>query len=476
MCHEISDELTLFSQELQRSLSPQALQELAKKVGFVQRTSKYQAKDLIALCVWLSQKVASTSLTQLCSCLESSTGVLISPEGLNQRFNPSAVKLLQHIFTSLLTQKLYNSHVLPHRYASQFQRIRILDSTTFQLPDVFASAYQGSGGSSHTAGVKIQLEYDLLSGQFLHVHSGPGKQNDRTYGSTCLQTVQTGDLCIRDLGYFDLEDLHQMGERGAYYISRLKLNTRIYIRNPNPEYFKNGLVKKQTEYIQLDMEEIMHQLKPEQTYEISGVYIGQNQKLPTRVIIHRLTEEQTQKRWENQALKEKKKGIVMKERSKRLSAINVYITNASVKDVPMGHVHDLYSLRWQIELLFKTWKSFFEMDHCKEIKKERLECHLYGQLIGILLCSSTMFQMRQLLLDKKKRELSEYKAIYIIKDYFPLLFRAIQKSTQELSKILLRLFNLLQKNGRKSHRYEKKTVFDILGVVYQYTMCKKKAA
>ncbi|MDQ0884600.1 hypothetical protein QFZ73_005739 [Peribacillus sp. V2I11] len=476
MSREISDELTLFSQELQRSLAPQALQELAKKVGFVQRTSKYQAKDLIALCVWLSQKVASTSLTQLCSCLESSTGVLISPEGLNQRFNPSAVKFLEQVFTSLLTQKLYASQALPHRYASQFQRIRNLDSTTFQLPDMFASAYQGSGGSSHTAGVKVQLEYDLLSGQFLHVHSGPGKQNDKTYGSTCLQTVETGDLCIRDLGYFDLKDLYQMGKKGAYYISRLKLNTRIYLRNSNPEYFKNGTVKKQTEYIQLDMEEIMHQLKPGQTYEISDVYIGQYQKLPTRVIIHRLTEEQTRKRWENQALKEKKKGIVMKERSKRLSAMNVYITNALPEDVATEHVHDLYSLRWQIELLFKTWKSFFEIDDCKEIKKERLECHLYGQLIGILLCSSTMFQMRQLLLIQKKRELSEYKAIYIIKDYFLLLFQAIQKSTQELSKILLRLFVLLQKNGRKSHRYEKKTVFDILGVVYQYTMCHKSAA
>ncbi|OBW85073.1 hypothetical protein A9L49_29445 (plasmid) [Bacillus cereus] len=57
----------------------------------------------------------------------------------------------------------------------------------------------------------------------------------------------------------------------------------------------------------------------------------------------------------------------------------------------------------------------------KIIKQERLECHLYGQLIAILLCSSTMFQMRQLLLMKQKRELSEYKAIYMIKDYF-LLF------------------------------------------------------
>jgi hypothetical protein len=87
-----------------------------------------------------------------------------------------------------------------------------------------------------------------------------------------------------------------------------------------------------------------------------------------------------------------------------------------------------------------------------------------------------MFQIRQLLLRKKKRELSEYKAIYMIKDYFFLLFQMIQKDTQELSKVLLRLFNLLQQNGRKSHRYEKKTVFDILGVVYDCTMSDKKAA
>ncbi|MBG9595330.1 transposase, partial [Bacillus mycoides] len=122
------------------------------------------------------------------------------------------------------------------------------------------------------------------------------------------------------------------------------------------------------------------------------------------------------------------------------------------------------------------WKSFFQIHHCKKIKPERLECHLYGQLIAILLCSSIMFQMRQLLLMKKKRELSEYKAIYMIKDYFLLLFQTIQKNTQELSKVLLRLFNLLQQNGRKSHRYEKKTVFDILGVVYNCTMPDNQAA
>ncbi|WP_257209093.1 transposase, partial [Bacillus cereus] len=54
-------------------------------------------------------------------------------------------------------------------------------------------------------------------------------------------------------------------------------------------------------------------------------------------------------------------------RSKRLSGINVYMTNTPTDIVPMGQVHDWYSLRWQIEILFKTWKSFFQIHHCKKI-------------------------------------------------------------------------------------------------------------
>ncbi|MBJ8205699.1 transposase, partial [Bacillus cereus] len=185
--------------------------------------------------------------------------------------------------------------------------------------------------------------------------------------------------------------------------------------------------------------------------------------------VYRCTEEQKQKRLRDRAIREKKKGITYTERTKLLQGITVYMTNIPTEWVPKEKIYDLYSLRWQIELLFKIWKSWFQIHRCKSIKQERLECHLYGQLISILLCSSTMFKMRELLLRKKQKELSEYKAMYIIKDYFSLFYQALHKNTQELSKVLLRLFNLLQHNGRKSHRYEKKTVFDILGVVYEYT-------
>lgn len=110
-----------------------------------------------------------------------------------------------------------------------------------------------------------------MSGKFLHVYVEEGRENDKIFGSTTLQTIRSKDLYIRDLGYFDLQDIH---DKGAYYISRLKLNSRIYRKNEKLEYFQNGTVKKGTLYIQLDMEELMNQLSPGQTMEISEAYIG----------------------------------------------------------------------------------------------------------------------------------------------------------------------------------------------------------
>lgn len=56
----VSDKLQLFAQEIQSFLSPNILRGFARDVGFVQRTSKYQAKDLVALCVWGSTTHPST--------------------------------------------------------------------------------------------------------------------------------------------------------------------------------------------------------------------------------------------------------------------------------------------------------------------------------------------------------------------------------------------------------------------------------
>lgn len=165
---------------------------------------------MAALCISISQQVASDSLTRLCSQLYANTATLMSPEGLNQRFNRCAVLFIQRVFSLLVKSQLNDSSQLPNQYTSYFQRIRLLDATIFQVPNHLVSIYPDLGGCVQTAGIKIQLEYDLHSGKFLNFQMEPGKNNDKTIGTECWDTLCPRDLCIRDLGYFSLKDLDQM--------------------------------------------------------------------------------------------------------------------------------------------------------------------------------------------------------------------------------------------------------------------------
>ncbi|PFX65074.1 IS4 family transposase, partial [Bacillus toyonensis] len=74
------------------------------------------------------QRVASDSLVRLCSQLHAVTGTLMSPEGLNKRFDKKAVFFLKHIFSSLLKSKIFETSVIPSSSITYFQRIRILDA------------------------------------------------------------------------------------------------------------------------------------------------------------------------------------------------------------------------------------------------------------------------------------------------------------------------------------------------------------
>lgn len=55
----------------------------------------------------------------------------MSPEGLNQRFNRYAVLFLQRVFSPLVKSQLNDTSQIPNQYTSYFQRIRILDATSF---------------------------------------------------------------------------------------------------------------------------------------------------------------------------------------------------------------------------------------------------------------------------------------------------------------------------------------------------------
>lgn len=84
------------------------------------------------------------------------------------------------------------------------------------------------------------------------------------------------------------------------------------------------------------------------------------QKLPARLILYKLTETQMKRRQKDLAFKEHKKQITYKERSKRLSAINFYITNILLWNIYQRNKYTIFTpYDGKLNLSLKHGKHFF---------------------------------------------------------------------------------------------------------------------
>ncbi len=126
-------------------------------------------------------ELTNNTLVILCTKLSAKIGVVISNQELDQRLNERCVEFLKKIFEKLIHQIITNNTRIPSIWNEYFKRIRILDSTAFQVPKSYKNTYPGSGGCYQPSGVKIQLEYELKSGNLINVEVGAGSGSGNTF-------------------------------------------------------------------------------------------------------------------------------------------------------------------------------------------------------------------------------------------------------------------------------------------------------
>jgi len=425
--------------------SKEKINALAKELDFVKRVRNINGSDFIELLIFSKFDNSKLSLEELAESYVENTGKEITKQGIDLRFTTEAVNFIKKLVENALQEINVQSEC--YDFLKHYNQVRIKDSTSFQLPKDMADAYSGSGGAASKAAIKIQFEYDLKTGKILELELHPFIKQDQTNSIETLDKINALDLIIRDLGYINIEVIRGIKSRNAYFIARLMSGVNVY-------------EKKKDEFIKINFKDIYNYMQQNKLQAIEKeVYITEEKEF-VRMIIELMPEEETNRRIQKAEKEAHKKGRQLGEEYKCRARLNIFITNISEEILDKIKIHKTYTIRWQIELIFKIWKSVGEIEKVKKMKVERFECYLYAKLLWIIINWSIVWSINKLIHNNSDKLLSFYKAFKSLKNRIQ-LFQISLKTDIDLLKnfidkqiILSKKYHLLDKKKNKISLYE----------------------
>jgi hypothetical protein len=295
-------------------------------------------------------------------------GAEVTPQAIEQRHTPKLVKFFEYLFRIGTAGVVVASDRLLAPILERFTAVTLLDSSTISLPESEAEEHPGCGGvnGSGKAALKLQTEFDLRSGALAHVEIESGRSPD---GATSRQHAQrqAGSLRIADLGYFNVAIFAAMTLAKTYFLSRLQFGTAVKRRDGTSVGLLAWLGQQVGPFV--DQE----------------ILLGQEQQLPCRLIAWRLPDEQVHRR------RHKLRQETMRKRGQEPSAERlawcawtILVTNVPLDMLTPQEAAILYRARWQVELLFKRWKSQNLVAELHGSTEDRQMVRVWARLLATL--------------------------------------------------------------------------------------------
>lgn len=188
------------------------------------------------------------------------------------------------------------------------------------------------------------------------------------------------------------------------------------------------------------------------------LYLGfkKDNRIRCRVVAKRLPEKIINQKLRKANKYALKKGKTVTARSKEISKWIIMITNICPKRLSLEDILNVYRIRWQIELIFKCWKSYVNLKDIKNVGKYYVECILYGKLILILLLYEMYASVNYWYYCTNKKELSMIKFFKEVNEYYKelcinLLYKIF--NLNGLMDILMRIvnFSIPEKKKKKNN-------------------------
>jgi hypothetical protein len=343
--------------------------ELATATHFVRRLRKLTGPTFAQVTVfgWLHNPNASLAdLAELAAHL----GVAVCPSALDQRFTPAAAVFLQALLAQALRAAAQHAPTADDPAAdtllARFSGVYIDDSTTIGLPRVLAPFFPGCGGSGGpTAALKVPLRLELRRGALELSDLQAGRACDLA-SPLAHGPLPAGSLRLADLGYYSLEALHEYDQQGVYVLSRLPARTALFDATGQRWKLHEFLLAQPGNRVDC------------------WVQVGSRGRLRLRLLAWRVAPEVVRVRRRRLQQRGQKSRRPVSTAQATLAGWNVLVTNAPSELLSLVEACVLARLRWQVEWLFRLWKSSGRLDQSAASKPYRVLCELLAKLLGLV--------------------------------------------------------------------------------------------
>ena len=268
-------------------------------------------------------------------------GKKLSKQGVFERLHASATAFAKELLVQTLLQQ--SSKGFTASLFTGFGKVILQDSTNLCLPQILSALFPGNHSRGKQKAVaKIQSVLDIKAMRFIRFSLGAFTQNDQSDSGGIVALVKKGDLVIRDLGYFSLAVFEKLIKADVHFLSRLRYGVTIANKQGKPISVKD--LRKQKHGID------------------RWVYIGSEKKVAVRLVMIPVPAAQAAEKI-RKAKQDRDARLNHSKEYYQWLKFNVYITTVGRDIWTAQQVYKAYRVRWQIEIIFKSWKTGFNLQH-----------------------------------------------------------------------------------------------------------------
>lgn len=425
--------------EILRFFDPAEIASMARETGFVERRSPITGLKFLVTFTTGLLNTPDGALAQLAAFLGTTCGTAVSPQAVDGRINAAAKRFIGLCLRQalIMSARLTRAHL---EALALFDHVYVIDSTNFNLHPALAPKFKGNGGGASPAAMRIQFLFDFRTG-VMHVEIGDVRLSDT---ATLARLVKDPHLpmdgtCLflADLGYFKATTFAEIRTRpGRHFLSKLQFG--VTLSNPDKTALDlRALIGKKPDRFDL----------PVRMGDTPCRLVGK--RLPDAVVNRRI-------RKANEASESKSRQI--SDQYRLFLHYALFVTSLP-PEFALDQLFALYRIRWQVELVFKVWKSILNIHRVRSAKSHRVFCEVYGKLTVAVLVSSLCAAAWAFL---DGLSISAHKAARCVRTVATNWALAIMHGTAAHQTFVAGLIRTLARLCRKTRQASKPTIEEIL--------------